>query len=167
MFIPVPLSSNDLCRGRDGEGSRSIFAQAGATVATLGMHQAAWILRKLKVWVDGFEFTTDLSKWPPLADHRVLFCWEAFVSGDAHSTEHTRDAATATVFFLENEKHLRNVNAVTTQLSFSLIHAVALWSGWSENLKELHGTALVLKPSRRYEGTIRIYNESLLPIAEQ
>jgi len=144
-----------------------VFAQAGATVATLGVHQAAWILRKINAWADMFEFTTDLSMWPPVPDHRVLFCWEAFVSGDAHSTDHTRDAATATVFFLENETYLRNVNAVTTQLSFSLIQAVALWSGWSDNLKELHGTALVLKPSRRYEGTINMRNESPHPIAEK
>lgn len=158
LFIPVPISENDLCRGRQGEGSRSLFAQAGATVTTLGVHQAAWILRKIHPYgTNHFEFTTDLSKWPPSDDHQVLFCWEAFVSGIAHSRSHTRDAATATMFFLHNEMHLGVVNAVTTELPFSLIQAVALWAGWSTNMAELHGSTLVIKPDKPYEGKIQEY----------
>lgn len=155
LFIPVPLSDKDLCRGRQGEGSRPLFVQAGATVTTLGLHQAAWILRKIhSCGQNHFEFTTDLSKWPPSDDRQVLFCWEAFVSRDAHSRDHTRDAATAAMFFLDNEMHLRTVNAVTTELSFSLIQAVALWAGWSTNIMELHGSTLVIKPNKPYEGVI-------------
>ena len=155
LFIPVPLSDSDLCRGRQGEGSRSLFAQAGATVTTLGIHQAAWILRKIHpCGANHFEFTTDLSKWPPSDERLVLFCWEAFVSGNAHSRHHTRDAATATMFFLDNEMHLGTVNAVTTEPSFSLIQAVALWAGWSTNMAELHASTLVIKPNKPYEGMI-------------
>jgi hypothetical protein len=155
LFIAVPLSDSDLCRGRQGEGSRSLFAQAGATVTTLGIHQAAWILRKIHpCGANHFEFTTDLSKWPPSGERLVLLCWEAFVSGNAHSRHHTRDAATATMFFLDNEMHLGTVNAVTTEPSFSLIQAVALWAGWSTNMAELHASTLVIKPNKPYEGMI-------------
>jgi hypothetical protein len=132
-----------------------MFGQAGATVTTLGMHQAAWILQKIyKGGNSGYEFTTDYSKWPPPHDHKMLLCWEAFVSGGAHSKEHIRDATTATMFFLENENALEEVNAVTTEHSFSLIHSVALWVGWSTDLSGLHQMALVLKPSESYKGAI-------------
>jgi len=76
------------------------------------------------------------------------------VSGDAHSRDHTRDAATAAMFFLNNEMHLGTVNAVTTELSFSLIQAVALWAGWSTNIMDLHGSTLVIKPNEPYKGMI-------------
>ena len=51
------------------------------------------------------------------------------------------------MFFLENENVLGRVNAVTTESSFSLIHAVALWAGWSTDLSGLRETTLVLKSS--------------------
>ena len=155
LFIPVPYSDGDLCRGRQGDGNRSVFAQAGATVATLGVHQAAWILRTIyPCGANHIEFTTDSSMWLPSDSRQVLFCWEAFVSGDAHGNDHIRDAATAIMFFIDNEIQLEAVNAVTTQQSFSLIQAVALWAGWSTEIDRLHGSALVIKPSNRYEGII-------------
>jgi hypothetical protein len=157
LFIPVPVSESDLCRGRKGEGSRSMFAPAGATVATYGVHQAAWILRRIHPGaVNDFEFTTDLLKWPPSDDHPLLFCWEAFVSGAAHREDHVKDAATAAMFFLDNEMRLGEVNAVTAEHPFSLIHAVALWSGWSANIAGIHGSTLVIRPNAPpHEGTIR------------
>jgi hypothetical protein len=65
-----------------------------------------------------------------------------------------RDAATAVVFFFENERKL--VNAVTVEKPISLIGAVALWSGWTNDLKYLHDkTTLVLKPNSIFEGDIQ------------
>ena len=155
LFLPVPYFEGDLCRGRQGDGNRAVFAQAGATIATLGVHQVAWILRTIcPVGANHIEFTTDSSIWPPSDKRQVLFCWEAFVCGDAHGNDHVRDAATATMFFIDNEMRLEAVNAVTTQQSLSLIQAVALWAGWSTNVDRLHDSALVIKPSHRYEGRI-------------
>lgn len=152
LSIPVPESADDLSRRRQGEGNRSWSAQAGALAATLGVHQAAWLLRKLfRSCGSACSFTLDPREWPPTGSHPVLFCWEAFVSGKAKSDSgdesHTRDAATAAMEFLENEHRLPRANAVTAEEPISLIGAVALWAGWAADLQILHdSTTLVIKP---------------------
>jgi len=161
LFLPVPESADDLSRGRQGEGNRSFAAPPGAAVATLGTHQAAWLLRRLSLSCDGTcAFTLDPKEWPSLSSRPMLFCWEAFVAGVAHSTSeehaHIQDAATAAIAFLENEHCLTNANAVTTEQPFSLIGAVALWSGWTSNLQALYEPTLVIKPTVPYEGPISI-----------
>ena len=156
LFIPIPDNAEELSKKREGEGDRSWSAPSGAAVTTLGIHQSAWILKKIhKFSSSRYEFTLDLKNWPPTDYQHILFCWEAFVSGkDAHSTDDMRDAATAVVFFFENERKL--VNAVTVEKPISLIGAVALWSGWTNDLKYLHDkTTLVLKPNSIFEGDIQ------------
>jgi hypothetical protein len=60
LFMPVPPSADDLSKGRQGEGARAMFAQAGAAVNTLGVHQAAWILRKIhQSGAGSYQFTTE------------------------------------------------------------------------------------------------------------
>lgn len=155
VFIPIPESADDLSRGRKGEGSRSCFAPAGSTVAMLGVHQAAWMLRMLSGSCgNACTFTLDWKEWSPTASEQVFFCWEAFVSGDAHGTSHAQDAATAAMEFLRHEHALAAVNAVTTSRPFSLIGAAALWSGWTSNLDILHEPTLVIKPTEPYRGPI-------------
>ena len=156
LFIPIPENPEELSKKREGEGDRSWSAPPGAAVTTLGIHQSAWILKRLRKSSSGkCKFTLDWKCWPPTSHQHILFCWEAFVSGkDAHSTDDMRDAATAVVFFFENERKL--VNAVTVEKPISLIGAVALWSGWTNDLKYLHDkTTLVLKPNAIFEGDIQ------------
>ncbi len=104
LFMPVPNDSANLSSGRDGDGNRSMFAPAGAAVATLAIHEAAWILRAIHAQAARrLTYTLDWLEWPPQEDVRRLLLWEAFVSGETHSTSHERDAATAAVFFREHE----------------------------------------------------------------
>ena len=49
LFIPIPKVASQLSRGRTGDSTRSCFAPAGASVATLGLHQAASILKQIRV----------------------------------------------------------------------------------------------------------------------
>lgn len=155
MFIPVPDEASDLCRGRAGEGSRSFAAPAGLAVSALGLHQAAWVLRYLRGAVSNTaSFTMDDERWPPAPGHPLLYCWEAFVSGPAHSEMHIRDAATAAVEFMRNESHLCVINAVEAQSPISLLSAAALWSGWTDDVSLLHRPCLVIKPSRAFDGVI-------------
>jgi len=160
LFLPIPKTVGDLCKGREGEGDRSMFAPAGGYVTTLGIHLAAWILREIRNAANQYNFTTDSLKWPPPDGKQIFFCWEAFVSGSAKSRrtvdEHIRDAATAAIFFQKNENRLGEVNAVKTAQPLSLIHAIALWSGWSTEIKGLHEPVLVIKPEQPYHGTIII-----------
>ncbi|CAN5904923.1 hypothetical protein BH23ACT11_BH23ACT11_04000 [soil metagenome] len=81
LFIPVPQGDDDLSKGRKGEGNRPFSAQAGAYVTTLGMHQAAWVLREIYCSCGGTcTFTLDRKDWPPTESGQELFCWEAYVS---------------------------------------------------------------------------------------
>ena len=156
LFIPIPDNSRNLSKGREGDGDRSFASPIGLSVTTLGIHQSAWILKRLHESSSRkCEFTLDLQCWPPPSHRHILFCWEAFVSGKAHSDGDIRDAATAVVFFFDNERNLQRVNAVTAENPISLIGAVALWSGWTSDLTYLHRTTLVLKPSSVFEGEIQ------------
>jgi hypothetical protein len=153
LFLPVPDDSAQLNSGRTGETSRSMFAPAGAAVTTLGVHESAWIFKRLRATLPPetslrFDWTT--SNYKP----KEIFIWEAFVSSTAHSDTHERDAATAVQYFLANIADLGAVNAVTCSNPLSLISAAALWSGWITDIEFLHIPCLVLRPAEPYTGLI-------------
>jgi hypothetical protein len=156
LFMPVPSLSEDLSSGRSGEESRSMFAPAGLAVTTLGLHEAAWILRQLYQKIGSFvEYTVDWQQdWRSSNPPTKLLVWEAFVSEAAHSDTHERDAATAARYFLENENQLAEKNAVTCQQPLSLVHCAAMFAGWSNDVAGLHGKCLVLRPKHPYEGRV-------------
>lgn len=155
LFMPVPEESERLNRGRQGEGNRAMFAPAGAAVATQGLQEAAWILRHLRDRVsDPPPCSLDWCTWPPQDGGPRFLLWEAFVSGQVHSSSHERDAATAAVFFRNVEQDLGAMNAVTADQPLSMIHAAALWAGLAADLDRLRCPCLVLKPNQRYEGVI-------------
>jgi len=155
LFIPVPNSAENLSRRREGEKDRAFSAPAGLAVAALAVHQAAWVLSTLRrTCKDGCTFTTDWKAWPPSGEQQTLFCWEAFVSGKAHSDTHVYDAATAATCFSLNESNLDQANAVTAERPLSLIGTAALWSGWADDLAVLHSPSLVIMPAEPYKGPL-------------
>jgi hypothetical protein len=159
LFIPVPEDWKDLSKGREGEGNRSFASQLGLTVCALGIHQSAWILRNLyESSSHKCVFTMDWQKhWPPRNHRPVLFCWEAFVSGSAHSEQHLIDAATTVDFFYRHEMYLEDARAkVYAEKPLSLIGCVALWSGWVSDSKILHESTLVIKPKEPFRGNYRV-----------
>ena len=155
LFLPVPDDSKSLNTSRRGESNRSMFAPVGAAVTTIAIHETAWILRQLRsVLPSQTDLTFDWkSDWQ--RKHQ-LFVWEAFVSSNAHSDEHERDAATAVQYFLANKADLDSVNAVTCENPFSLIAASSLWFGWLTDLQLLHVPCLVLRPTEPYAGRINL-----------
>lgn len=160
LFMPVPDLASDLSRGRAHEGSRSFAAPAGLAVAALGVHQAAWILRQVRKGCESVQLETDPAAWPPSREGPILFCWEAFVSGTAHSDSHLsdchlKDAATAVLGFLENEHDLRAATTVRAENPLSLFGAVALWSGFTTDIGVLHGQTVVIRPAAAYAGEIQ------------
>jgi hypothetical protein len=162
LFLPMPESSEDLSSGRQGEEDRSCFAPPGGYVATLGLHQLAWLLKKIKtVQPDvGHHFTCDLADWMPVNPQgKRILLWEAFVSKQAHSEEHERDAATAvTEFqrrFMGNPKFASDIEEEGAVLS--LAGVALLWAEWSVDLGLLSARPHVIKvvdPKRRYTGSI-------------
>jgi hypothetical protein len=156
LFIPIPLKASRLCYGRDNEGSRSFAAPAGLTVATLGLHQAAWILRRIADSHAGFiRFQTEAQSWPPTEGEPILFCWEAFVSGKAHGT-HLQDAATAAMAFLSAEHDLGNATTIRAERPLSLIAVAALWSGLESQIETLHHATVVIRPHEPFLGPVRV-----------
>lgn len=151
LFMPIPVDSGNLNQGRQGEGNRAMFAPAGASVTTLGLHEAAWIMRAIRAECAQLQYTLDWTLWPR---DKTLLVWEAFVSGVAHGASHEQDAVSAAIFFRDNEENLNGVNAVTAVEPLCLVHAVALWAGWAEDVTGLHRSCLVLKPERPYNGQI-------------
>ena len=98
----------------------------------------------------------DSRDWPPADNDQLLFCWEAFVSGSAHTKIHVRDAATAAKAFLAVESDLASANAVTAAEPLSLLGAVALWCGWTSDLAVLKQSAIVIKPTAPFLGDITV-----------
>lgn len=158
LFLPVPEDALKLSQGRECDKDRSCFAPAGGYVATLCLHQAAWILRKLKaVCVAHCRFTLDPASWPPQGEETLLFCWEAFVSGPTHASKddeqpHLADAETAACWFAGKEGKLREEILDQSAEFLSLIGTAALWSGWTSDLEILRSAALVVKPTERHQG---------------
>jgi hypothetical protein len=154
LFIPVPTDSKDLSRGREGDGNRSWAAPAGAAVATLGLHQSAWLLRRLVTVCSGVPLLLDYRLWLKRGDAPVLLLWEAFVSGEAHNEDHRRDAASAATYFLAHESDLAAKTACRAENPISLIGSASLWAGLSRDLSLLHSEVLVLKPPECFGGKL-------------
>lgn len=147
LFIPVPYDEANLSLARSGEGSRPFSASIGLTVATLALHQAAWLFSALSPEARArVQPTTKWHQWPP-AEGQMLLLWEAFVSGLSHSDEDLIDAGTAAKEFCLQEGRLDDVNAVVAERPLSMIAAAAIWSGWVLEVESLREPALVIKPT--------------------
>lgn len=152
-FLPVPLVSKDLGRGRLGEKDRSCFAPAGGYVATLGLHELLFLLQGIK----GIPCTLDFEEW--VHGNEGVLLWEAFVSGSAHTSvdDHAADAATASteMFKRLQSGHVNtDVSVASPMRVFSLLGAALLWAGLTEDPRVLHSPALVVKPTTRFEGEV-------------
>lgn len=154
-FIPIPDEAAHLGRGRKNEKDRSCFASVGASVATLGLHQLAFICKKIHQ--KGVSASFDPAQWQFQPD-QVLF-WEAFVSKQAHSDEHLRDAATAANTLVERIEAGHFASDVLVEAPadvLSLVGCALLWAGWSDKLALMRQSVLVVKPDRPYGGEIRV-----------
>jgi hypothetical protein len=150
LFIPVPRDVHQLSRGRENDGNRAWSAPSGGYVATLALHQAAWLLRELHSSCGGTcELTVDPERWSNSGSRTMLFCWEAFVSGRAKTT-HLGDAATAVMYFQARMASLES--AVTAENPLSLLGCAVLWSGWSTDLDWLRRPLVVLRPEEPWNG---------------
>jgi hypothetical protein len=158
LFLPVPTAKEGLSRGRDGDGNRSCFAPAGGYVTTLGLHELAYMLRWLKDRVPTMEATLDWSRWCACPVTPLLL-WEAFVSGDAHTTtkSHVQDAASGAVTFLDVMHGQEPRSAVTIRAdtkTLSLAGAALLWAGLATELDTLRQPTLVVKPATAWKGDV-------------
>ncbi len=155
LFLPVPDLASDLCTGKNGDGDRSCFAPTGGFVAAIGVHQHAYLLRKLRLTRSGWTF--DHAAWVRAAHPRPVLLWEAFVSKAAHRASAVRDAGTAVWEFwnrLEASALATDVTVDPPRKVLSLAGAAVLWVGWTRDPTVLHESLLVVKPSEPYTGGI-------------
>lgn len=157
LFLPVPPDRAGLSLGRTGERDRSCFAPSGGYVATLGIHELAYLLQCISGTV-----TLDWGVW---AEGKAnLLIWEAFVSGAAHTDigDHVADAATAVVEFrsrIATGELSSDVSIEEPRRVLSLAGTALLWSGLAADLAILSQATIVVKPTVPYLGAVS-------PIAE-
>ncbi|HUT97762.1 MAG TPA: hypothetical protein VM054_01645 [bacterium] len=155
-FLPIPGKSAQLSKGRVNEHDRSCFAPAGGYVATLGIHQMAFIFDNIKQNV--LKVSVNYSEWDK--EPKSLFIWEAFVSGAAHSDDnnHMQDAATAVDEFIKryNNGSLGNSD-VTIPVGSECISLAGLacrWSNLPYTNDVLREELMVIKPTEQYKNEI-------------
>jgi len=91
----------------------------------------------------------------PSKSHAILFCWEAFVSQNAHGRTHVQDVVTAAMAFLSAESNLTGATAIATERPRSLIVAAALWSGLPIDADPLHQPTVVIRPDKPIVGDVQ------------
>jgi hypothetical protein len=159
LHIPVPDDPRLLSKRRKGESDRAWSAPAGGYVATLALHQSAWILRRIHKEDLPHRLTLNPDDWTSAKEERLLYCWEAFVSGAAHArgrgeNPNVRDAATGLNMFNECAGRPPGWPECQDRPCLSLIGAAALWSGWSRDLLLLGEPTAVFRAETEYDGDI-------------
>jgi hypothetical protein len=146
LFVPVPKNPRNLGKARTQEANRAWSAGAGSGALATGIAQSAWILRSLR------ERHGDVSahlSWERFCrSGSGLFLWEAFVTAGAKAKGSRRDsddAGIAVSSFCSQLWDMKIDNPVTGETPVSLIGAVAIWSGWIDDLQQLRGGCLVVK----------------------
>lgn len=154
LFIPVPEEAKKLGKARKGEENRAWSTQIAGHTALLGLLQATWILRELSDLAEEVLLTFDPEDWRAIlagrSKDRVLFLWEALVSGKACSAGLLLpDAVTAAIAFqawLDGRGPGRD-KVKASESQFSLVGAAALWSGWTSDTSILKKPVTVITAS--------------------
>ena len=155
LFIPIPKFANHLSRGRIAEENRSCFAQAGAYVAILALHQMCWLFKNIHDQMlqhhYDLRFTFDINEWRDAGNNFLI--WEALVSGPGHSAAndvngHIADAHTAAKLFRQYERdeleENNNVMLNPDDISLSLIEVALLHSGAIQNMAQIRNVDIIV-----------------------
>ncbi|WP_156345252.1 hypothetical protein [Verrucomicrobium spinosum] len=157
-YIPVPVDAGMLSKRRSENESPSWSGKVGCYVGLIGLHQCAWLLKRMDHLKTEVYATLDVSKWRSSKIPSLLL-WEAFVSGAAHNRDGRcgcpiKDGATAAMWFLEWERACSvdcHLTGKTASESLSLLGAALVWSEWSTDLACLKAFPLVIRPIKEFE----------------
>ncbi len=86
------------------------------------------------------------------------------VSGAAHHGQ-LRDAPTGIPFFYSVEKSPAAANAADFERPLSAVARAAFWAGFTRDLRNLHSSALVLKPEEAYTARVGELRKTGEPVA--
>jgi hypothetical protein len=143
MYVPYRAQANELLKGRPIEGNRAWSASAGTTVLAMSLAVVPFFLRLLREaapWAKA-HFNCDAITREP----GELFLFEALVSGNSKGIDHQDDARIAAEYF-EKLCPQWPPESQTKESVFSLLGASMLRTGWSDDLRLLSRSCLVLKP---------------------
>lgn len=144
LFTPLRDNPLLLTKARSGEGNRSWSAGAGCGALATGIVEVAWVLSHVR------KSTPPTVKafldWQAFQEaNGGLFLWEAFVSGKAKGDGHVHDAEIAVRKFQYALPNLMGANAITEESVFSLIGASLIRTDWSDDVRLLSTSNLVIK----------------------
>ena len=155
MFVPVcnkPICLTSARSGETGQGvSRPFSARAGASVLVTATVVVPYVLRGLRKAVPDATATLDWEGW--LRDStkpRQMFLFKAFVTNQNKKTDsqHFEDAKLAAkelYKMIESREEIKS--SVTVHECFSILGAMMLRTGWSEDISVLSRPCLVVRPS--------------------
>jgi hypothetical protein len=146
MFVPLHRDSNNLTRGRMGDGNRAFSAPAGSAVLVSGLVVVPYVLDKLRARVRTATATFDWKA--PLDARGQLLLFEAFVSHQPETDDdpHIRDARLAIGKFREGMRDpLTFRSAIDEPNCLNLLAAALLRTGWASDLNILSKPCLVVR----------------------
>jgi hypothetical protein len=146
MFVPLRADPLEITRCRVGETTPNWIGGPGGSVLATALAQVPWILGDLKSKISvAAKGTMD---WEEFASERAnLFLWEAFVSGSAKGSDHIRDAEAGVKAFVAALPNPLAANAINEPAVTSILGAALLRTGWSEEVRILHQSCLVIRAS--------------------
>lgn len=148
LFIPVRNAPAEMRKARRGEGNRPWSAAARLGSLAVGLSQTVWLLRAVQKRLEGTGQA--FLDWDGFLEAgEGLFVWEAFVSGDAKTSEtdassNVEDAAKAIWAFVDALPNPESANAIQEESVHSLIGAALLRTGWSDDRELLSTPCLAL-----------------------
>jgi hypothetical protein len=144
MYVPLATEPARLTSARRGEGNRAWCAGAGAGALATGLAEVPWLLRTIRQ--ETGEAETPFVKWADFAAAgRGLFLWEAFVTSAAKRDSHSDDALAAVEAFRSALPDPTASHALIDGEVFSLLGAVLLRTGWTNDLGVLSQPTLVIR----------------------
>ncbi len=146
LFVPLHFGSQNLTRGRQGEGDRPFSAAVGSTALVTGIVVISYILRALRSRVTSVTPTFD---WRVSLNKGQMLLFEAFVSHQlrsANENPHIQDARLAIAKFREGmDDPSKFVSAVTESPCFSILGSILLRTKWTSDLSFLEKECLVVR----------------------
>lgn len=145
LYVPLRTDAQDLTKARPGENGHPWSAGAGIGSLGVGLVEIPWILRQIEVELGSRpSFHLD---WEAFAeDKEGVFFWEAFIAGKQKGADHLEDANIAVEAFLKALPNPRSALTAEPEVH-SLIGAVLLRAGWTQDLSVLSEPCLVVRPS--------------------
>jgi hypothetical protein len=151
MYVPVRSAPDNLTKARNGECrdgvNRPFSASAGSTVTVTAMVVVPYVLAGLRRLVPAGKATLDWRNFLPEPHGLLLF--EAFVTNQRKTTDtrHVEDARLAANHLFERlSSGLAVSSAVDEPSCFSMLGAMMLRTGWSEDPNVVSEECLVVRP---------------------